>query len=997
MGTPCVVPGRARKRFDRIARLTWGDAGCARMSTNENSSNELLSELVRSGEVTGSVRGGRDRSAREDFSFAALIGADAEFLVLDLDGSIVEANVSACDQLGYLRDELVGLPVSEISTRQTRSGFAKLITTIDREGTQFLFGHNRRKDGSTYPVEARLWIADRDDAPHVFCLLSDASGYQGLIEERDQLISLIENSAEAIAVASPAGICNYMNPTGREMLGIADGDLTGRPLADLCPPELRERVESEVLPAMQRGRWQGELAFVKAGGGTFPCWVNGFAIRHSQSGEVIGLAVIAHDISERKAVERHREKLLSLNELSRNVATSLLEHDDLNKAVGIILAGLGGIFNVSRSYLCRYREDRSWVFRTHQWTAEGAEIHLVEPRPESARIYAWATEILVRGMPIRIDDVPASGIVPTEGSGVLRPDVKALLVMPVLIGGRLESFFGFVDTTGVRRWDDEELAILQIIVDSFSRAVERRIAERARQAIAVDLEKSVARERAANRYKSEFLANMSHELRTPMNSIVGYAELLSRPNVDKPKHDAWVGHIRQSTNYLLSLINDVLDLSKIEAGQMTVSKERCSLPEIVSNVRELLSGQASERLLEYRFVYEGRVPEWIETDPVRLQQILVNLVGNAIKFTRKGSVTVRIRTRADANASKEQLQFEVIDTGIGIEAGALSRLFRPFSQVHATGDARFGGTGLGLDISRHLARLLGGEIEVESEVGKGSTFTLWLRLDRAEPAGVPTGSPHDRTADHIGPRAFAERRFLIVDDSAENVEVLRFLITESGGDADAADNGARGVEMALGAVKGGRPYDAILMDMNMPVLDGYSATRRLVESGCKTPVIALTALALAGDEQRCLDAGCVDYISKPVVPSRFFQTIWRNLWPRSTAVVAERDDTTSDDADELPLSLAGNPRFQPLVDRYVASFRGLIVEFREHFAVERFERLRTGAHRLRGTAANYGYPAISKAAGKCEDAMRNGAPSSEIGQRLDELCALMQSALPDRT
>ncbi len=960
------------------------------MKRNKAKRDEQLEELARSVEAATSLGLRNGDRLPSDVAVETLVEGKGEFLLLDLDGTILEANESACAQLGYTREELVGQPVGAISTRQTPAAFAKLLAAIENEGTQYLFGHNRRKDGSTYTVEARLWKSAADGAPRIFCMLRDASGFQGLIEERDQLISLIENSAEAIVVASPAGICSYMNPAGRELLGIGEGELTGTPLADLYPPRLRERVESEVLPAMQRGRWQGEMELVTAGDGWTPCWMNGFAITHSQTGEVIGLAVIAHDITQRKAVERHREKLLSLNQVSRNVATSLLEQDDLNAAIGIILRGLGGIFGVERSYLCRYREDRSWVFRTHQWTAEGGEIHLVEPRPESADVYGWATKILAEGMPIRLDNVRESGLVPQEGSGVLRPDVHALLVMPVLIEGRLESFFGFVDTSGPRKWDDEELAILQIIVDSFSRAVERRIADRERQAIAADLEKAVARERAANRYKSEFLANMSHELRTPMNAIVGYAELLSRPNVDKPKQDAWVAHIRRSTDYLLSLINDVLDLSKIEAGQMSLSRERCLLPEIVSNVRELFAGQAAERLLDFRFEYHGTVPEWIETDPVRLQQVLVNLVGNAIKFTNDGGVTVRVSSEPDVDGDSVWLRFAVIDTGIGIDEEAQSRLFRPFSQVHRAPDSRFGGTGLGLDISGHLARLLGGDIRVESTVGEGSTFTFSLWLPRAEQTSSAIEPTPDHTAVPIGPLDFSGRRFLIVDDSPENIDVLRFLLTESGAEIDAADNGARGVEMAVGACKGGCAYDAVLMDMNMPVLDGYAATQRIVESRCASPVIALTALALEGDKERCLDAGCVDYVSKPVVPTRFFQTLLRNLLPLPAETLGAIVPTP--DADAAPLSLVGNPRFQPLIDRYVGSFNALALELREHCDEGRMEKLRTGVHRLRGTAANYGYPEISKAAGKCEDAIRSDASIEDVSAWLEALCGLMRAA-----
>jgi PAS domain S-box-containing protein len=946
------------------------------MDTHETKHRELLGELARSEDFVQSLetQGG-------GYPFGALQHAADEFYVFDLAGRIVDVNPRACTQLGFRREELIGKSVWEISTRQTEGGFEKLVAAIEMEGPQYLFGHNRRKDGSTYAVEARLWRAEHDGTPRVFGLLRDADGHQGLIEERDQLISLIENSAEAITVATPENVCTYMNPAGREMLGLASlEEVVGKSLSDLVPEELREHFAGQVAPRMHAGRWQGELVFRSfPGGSQTPCWVNAFAIKLSQTGEVIGRAVIAHDISERKAAERHRQKLLELNEVSRNVATSLLGEDDLNRAVGIILRGVGQILNVSRSYLCRYREDRSWVFRTHQWTAGDGESYEVEAKPEAAETYGWATEILAQGQPIRLSDVHDSGFVPSEDSGVLRPDVHALLVLPVMVHGRLESFFGFVDTGAPREWEDEELAILQIIVDSFARAVERRIAERERAVIAHDLEKSVARERAANRYKSEFLANMSHELRTPMNSIVGYADLLSRPNVDDEKQAVWIGHIRRSTSYLLSLINDVLDLSKIEAGQMQVSKELCSLRELVASVKELLKGQATEKLLEYRFEYVGDVPEKIVTDPIRLRQILVNLVGNAIKFTKEGCVSVLVSTSTEGD--RRQLRIEVVDTGIGIEPEALERLFRPFAQVRASDDSRFGGTGLGLDISRHLARLLGGEIDVVSEVGKGSVFTLRLdleaELEEELLAGPSSAALGDEAPSLVG------RRILIVDDCPENREILGFLLTESGAHVDAAEDGARGVEVALAGAAAGRPHDLVLMDMNMPVKDGYQATRELIEAGFERPIIALTAYALAGDEERCLSAGCVAYIAKPVLPAHFFGTIVRHLQPgeREREVAASQEETGED----VLRSLADNPRFQPLVDRYVANFSDLLVELRSYFEADDLEAFRTRVHRLRGTASNYGFPDISRAAGRCEDLVRMGSGSDEIESALREL------------
>lgn len=964
------------------------------MARDETHGEGAIERLVRTGglDASGSPAGSAGDGAVEA---DPLRSAPDECLVIDREGRIVDANDCALRQLGYRAEELIGRAIWEIGTRQTREGFQKVLEALDAEGPQFLFGHNRRKDGSTYAVEARLWSGVWGGEPHIFALIRDSSGSQGLIEERDQLISLIENSAEMICVADPEGSITYMNPAGAELLGLVDAsEMTGHGLRELFPDSERNRLDAEVLPTIRSGRWRGELP-LRGFGGTdaTPAWVNAFSIQHSQTREVIGLAVIAHDITERKAAERQREKLLALNEVSRKVATSLLEHDDLNRAIGIVLSGVGRILGVSRSYLCRYREDRRWVFRTHQWTEEEGDIHLIEPHPEPSEGYTWATDLLAKGKPIRIPNVAESGIVPKEGSGVLRPDVRALLVLPVIIHGRLESFFGFVDTSATRDWEDEELALLGIIVDSYARAIERRIAEREREVISEDLAKSVERERAANRYKSEFLANMSHELRTPMNAIVGYAELLSRSNVDRKKQETWARNIRRSTGYLLSLINDVLDLSKIEAGEMQVSHEPCCVRDLIAEVLELLARQAREKMLELSMSVAEEVPDCVLTDPMRLKQILVNLVGNAIKFTNEGRVEVRL---ALAGEERDALLFEVVDTGIGIAPEALRDLFRPFSQVNPSRDTRFGGAGLGLDICRHLARLLGGMVTVESEVGQGSCFAVRLPL-------VPAGEEARETCKALSregfgvasppERTFAGRRLLIVDDSPENQEVLRFLLEESGAEVETADDGQSGVETVLAAKRNGRAFDAILMDMNMPVLDGYEATRRLVAAGIEEPVIALTALALSGDEERCREAGCSGYISKPVVPSLFFETISRHLArPGEKAGGEEPATVPAAGGGEDVFSLSDNPRFRPLVERYLASFETLWPEIEGLHRDGELESLRTRVHRLRGTASNYGFPAISAAAGRCEDLIRAGGGETELSEALAELGALLAAA-----
>jgi CheY-like chemotaxis protein/HPt (histidine-containing phosphotransfer) domain-containing protein len=369
--------------------------------------------------------------------------------------------------------------------------------------------------------------------------------------------------------------------------------------------------------------------------------------------------------------------------------------------------------------------------------------------------------------------------------------------------------------------------------------------------------------------------------------------------------------------------------------------------------------------------------------------VLVNLTGNALKFTNQGSVRVRARTLAAPGAPRvpRALEIRVTDTGPGITEEGVGRLFQPFSQVHRSS----GGTGLGLQIARSLARLLGGDVTVESHVGVGSTFTLVLPATgasgalRAVPARSATPPEEHRTS--RAPAELAGKRILVVDDSPENREVLAYLLKEAGAQCEVERNGQSGVARALTAVRVGAPFDAILMDMNMPVVDGFEATKKIVAAGVTTPVIALTALVMAGDEERCRMAGCADYVSKPVMPALLLDTLARHLRLAAPAEAAAAPAATGAAPERAGhvISLAQHPRFRGLVERYLASFPELVERLRSLARAGELDEVRTLVHRLRGTAASYGFAGVAEAAGRCEDAIRAGASRTAVEQALEDV------------
>lgn len=380
----------------------------------------------------------------------------------------------------------------------------------------------------------------------------------------------------------------------------------------------------------------------------------------------------------------------------------------------------------------------------------------------------------------------------------------------------------------------------------------------------IELEAARRAAEAASQVKSEFLANMSHEIRSPLTAVLGYSDLILVES-DWKKVADFAAKIKQNGQYLLEIVDDVLDLSRAEANKLTLRKERFSPQRLLADLCSVMRMRARDKGIEMGVNAEGEIPETIEGDPTRLRQILLNLIGNAVKFTSQGRITITMRLENSEDAPV--MSFEVRDTGIGIAPGDLERMFEPFEQAETSSSRRYQGAGLGLTISKHLTEMLGGTISVRSELGRGSVFSV----------RVPTGSLHDVKYVSLDPNLLAtvhttrpetqhqlNARILIVDDIEDVRVLLEQILCGAGARVRTAVDAEQALQFVAQAEESGDAFDLILMDIMLPGMDGAEAVKRLRDKGFRRPIVALTAAARESDRQRCLQAGCNDYFCKPI-------------------------------------------------------------------------------------------------------------------------------------
>ena len=748
------------------------------------------------------------RSLRDQACYRAIYdSAGVAIGIATPDGRICEANSTMCSFLGYSEQELLLMTVPQVLHPDNVQGALDKVEGVVSEEGSFVRSLARwvRKDGEI--VWGSVWVSavpgfDRDvDEPRVLVLVEDMTERR----KAEEALSDRDRRLKLALEASDNGLWDWDVVSGQVSVSRAWLRSVGysehsslRTVEDwrdaIHPDDVKEASERIFEHLEGRTPYHEIEVRVRTAEGDY-IWVEhrGRVVEWDSAGNPLRAMGTVRDITTRRRVEGALRRSEARYRGMMESQVDLVARTDLEGRLVFVNGAFCKKFGKRRSELLGGRflpfvvaEDREETNAAYAELQKPPHRVMFEHRAETAEGLRWLAWELV-------------GIVGEHGYVIEYQSV-----------GR--------DVTEYRN----ALAALEIAKDEAE---------------------------AANRSKSEFLANMSHEIRTPMTSILGFAELADDREIGAEERRQHLDKIRRNGEHLLAIINDILDLSKVESGQMEVLPTPCSVVEVVEDLCEMLAPRAAEGGIRLRIAYESALPVRVRTDPVRLRQVLLNLVGNAIKFTPQGEVVVGLRYVPAQSSRFGSLDIAVRDTGIGIGPEHLARLFAPFSQGDESMTRRYGGTGLGLTISKRLAMILGGDILVTSEEGRGSEFLLRLMVE--EELGVPlvtmeaAGRARRPKAppESLGNRKLVGR-ILIADDGDDNRLLYSLLLRRWGLEVDEAENGREAVEHWQR--EGNEGYDLILMDLQMPEMDGYEATRRLRDQGCLVPVLALSAHAMEG-------------------------------------------------------------------------------------------------------------------------------------------------------
>jgi len=817
----------------------------------------------------------RSLKQERDFTNAVIDTAGALVVVLDPEGHILRFNRAAEQLSGYSLAEVKGrllwdlglIPPEDVPS--VKQAFEQL------KGNYSLFLNRHENFWRTKQGALRLidWtntalIGANGEAEFLMSTGIDITDRKlaelALKESEERYRDLFENASDLIQSVDAEGHFLYVNRAWKETLGYDEAQVYQMTLFDILHPDCREHCQALFQKLLSGEKLERvETAFLTATGETV--WLEGNVNCRFEDGVMVATRGIFRNITEQKKAAEELERQNRRAQLLANLSLKIRESLDIAEILETTVTEIQALLKADRVLVYRFQPDGSGIISKEK-TQPGIPSLLGEVIEDPCFQEKYA-QLYSQGRVRVVSDVESEGLEPCYLELLQKMQVRANLVVPLFLEQQLWGLLLAHQCSGPRQWQPFEMELLSQLANQIGIALtQAALLERERKR-GLELEQARKAAEQAAQAKSSFLATMSHEIRTPMNAVLGMTGLLLETPLNAEQRD-FVETIRVSGDALLTLINDILDFSKLEAGEMELEILDFDLRSCLEEVADLFAPTAHAKGLELAVLMPPEVPRYLRGDASRLRQILNNLVSNAIKFTHQGEVVIQAELMQETT-THVQLRLSVRDTGIGIPKEAQAKLFQPFTQVDASTTRKYGGTGLGLAICKQLTELMGGKIFLESEEGRGSTFSVELTLER-QPYAQQLAQPSARV-----PVDLQGKRLLVVDDNATNRKILRCQATAWGMVVEEAENAYQAMDKLRQAVREGRPFPLAVLDMQMPEVDGETLGRWIKADPqlAETQLVMMTSLGLGEHSRRAAEIGFAAYLVKPVKQSRLQEAL----------------------------------------------------------------------------------------------------------------------------